>query len=516
MQNNYYFIRQLVIELNSLLPGYKLADAYSQNKDEAIFNFFKEGNEFNLIAHLTGQFTCLAFPGDYAKAKKNTATIFAPLVGQSVISVKEFINERAFSISFGKDFVLVFKLFGRQANLVLLQNDKVIELFKKGHRADLELSITNLNREIDQSKDKLLEVLPNVREVYPTLHKKMVVTIETATEGLSKDQAAETILEIIENYQNPSGYTINTENGKPALEICQGDASEEVINSAIEASTLFFFQYLKFKKQTQLKNQLLQDIDKKIARTEVYLSKVRRKLQSIEHDTNYKLMADLLMANLHAVPANTEYVDLPDFYNEGKTIHIKLNAQLSPQQNAERYYRKSKNIKLEIDNLKATIQTKEDLLSSLKARKSQIEEADDLKSLKSFSAPGRTKKPERDVPFKTFIIGGYTVYVGNNAKQNDLLTLKYASKNDLFFHAKDVSGSHVILKQQAGSNVPARVLEATASLAAYYSKRKTDSLCPVGYTEKKYVRKPKGSPPGLVLVDREKVLLVPPQLPEAT
>ena len=119
----------------------------------------------------------------------------------------------------------------------------------------------------------------------------------------------------------------------------------------------------------------------------------------------------------------------------------------------------------------------------------------------------------KSVPFKEFIIGGYTIYVGNNAKQNDLLTLKYAKKNDLFFHAKDVSGSHVILKQKSGTNVPEYVLEATASLAAYYSKRKTDTLCPVGYTEKKYVRKPKGSPPGLVLVEREKVLLVPPKLP---
>jgi predicted ribosome quality control (RQC) complex YloA/Tae2 family protein len=105
------------------------------------------------------------------------------------------------------------------------------------------------------------------------------------------------------------------------------------------------------------------------------------------------------------------------------------------------------------------------------------------------------------------------VLVGNNARQNDLLTLKFAKKEDLFFHAKDVTGSHVILKQVSGRSIPKTTLEKTAALAAYYSKRKTDTLCPVGYTAKKYVRKPKGSPPGLVLVEREKVLLVKPELP---
>ena len=111
-------------------------------------------------------------------------------------------------------------------------------------------------------------------------------------------------------------------------------------------------------------------------------------------------------------------------------------------------------------------------------------------------------------------LNGYTVLVGNNAKQNDLLTLKFAKKDDLFFHAKDVSGSHVILKQISGKKVPNTTLEKTAALAAFYSKRKTDSLCPVGYTPKKYVRKPKGAAPGLVIVEREKVLLVKPELPQ--
>ena len=154
---------------------------------------------------------------------------------------------------------------------------------------------------------------------------------------------------------------------------------------------------------------------------------------------------------------------------------------MTAQQNAERYYKKAKNINLEIDNLNKSRQSKEKLLSELQANQKEIEESSDYRTLRKFSKSEKIKSPAREVPYKTFIINGYAVYVGNNARQNDRLTLKFANKNDLFFHAKDVSGSHVILKPKPGTNVPQKVLEATASIAAYYSKRKTDSLCPVGY-----------------------------------
>ena len=88
-----------------------------------------------------------------------------------------------------------------------------------------------------------------------------------------------------------------------------------------------------------------------------------------------------------------------------------------------------------------------------------------------------------------------------------------AHKDDLWLHAKDVSGSHVIIKFQAGKTFPTTVIEKAAQLAAWYSKRKSDSLCPVIYTPKKFVRKPKGAAPGSVIVDRENVILVTPQNP---
>ena len=113
-------------------------------------------------------------------------------------------------------------------------------------------------------------------------------------------------------------------------------------------------------------------------------------------------------------------------------------------------------------------------------------------------------------PFRVFKRNGYDIFVGRNARNNDELSFRFAHKEDLWLHAKDVAGSHVVIRQRAGQNVPLAVLEYAAQLAAFYSKRKNDTLVPVLYTPRKYVRKRKGDPPGMVVVNREDVIIVEP------
>jgi predicted ribosome quality control (RQC) complex YloA/Tae2 family protein len=116
-----------------------------------------------------------------------------------------------------------------------------------------------------------------------------------------------------------------------------------------------------------------------------------------------------------------------------------------------------------------------------------------------------------DLPFKQFETDGWVIWVGKNAKNNDLLTLKYAKKFDIWLHARDVSGSHVVIRNPNQRTVPKHVVEKAAELAAHFSKRSTESLCPVIVTAKKFVRKTKDLLPGQVIVDREEeVVLVKP------
>lgn len=225
--------------------------------------------------------------------------------------------------------------------------------------------------------------------------------------------------------------------------------------------------------------------------------------------------ADIIMANLHQIPAGAEKVNLYDFYAD-KTIEVSLKRGQSPQKQAENLYRKNKNKKIEFEQVQKNILAKEDLLEAIDLEIVELESVEDFRSLKKFiKTSDRTSdknKPEA-LPFKKFEVLGFEVWVGKSARSNDELLRRYAWKDDLWLHAKDVSGSHVIVKHQAGKILPGPVLEKAASLAAYYSKSKTSSLAAVMYTPCKYVRKVKGSPPGAVMVDREKVLMVRPEAP---
>ena len=116
------------------------------------------------------------------------------------------------------------------------------------------------------------------------------------------------------------------------------------------------------------------------------------------------------------------------------------------------------------------------------------------------------------MPYHEFEYHGFKIWVGKNAVSNDQLTFKHSYKEDLWLHVRDVAGSHVIIKYQSGKPFPKNVIERAAQLAAYNSKRKNDSLCPVAYTPRKYVRKRKGDPAGAVIVEREEVIMVEPKL----
>lgn len=511
MHNNYYFLKQLTPELEQDLQNSLVVDIYSQNKDEFIIWFRQGEHSRYLVAHLTGSFTCLALPEDHRKARKNTASVFSSLLNKKLLSVGVFENERAIYLTFEDNLTLVLKLFGRQSNAILFRQQDPIELFKKTHKTDLKLTLKDYQRPIKQDHPAILAALPDIRKVYPTFHKSWLIELGNSIDKTNKSEALKYIDDFVYKLEHPSGYRISEDEKAVTLHICT-NSTKDMLASPTEALTHFYFQFLRRQNFNRQRTKMLNDFEKQIAKTEMYIAKSTRKRDSLATDKDLRRLADLLMANLHNVPPNSAAVELIDFYT-GTPVKIKLNAKLSAQANAERFYKKAKNQNLELANINKAITGKKIHLAKLKEQYAAIEEASDSKTLKALSREATTKKDALKLPFKKFNLGEYTVLVGNNARQNDLLTLKYATKEDLFFHAKDVTGSHVILKKISGRDFPKAIIENTAMIAAYYSKRKNDTLCPVGYTQKKYVRKPKGAPAGLVLVEKEKVILVSPGLP---
>jgi predicted ribosome quality control (RQC) complex YloA/Tae2 family protein len=214
------------------------------------------------------------------------------------------------------------------------------------------------------------------------------------------------------------------------------------------------------------------------------------------------------MANLHAITPLSKQVELFNFYTN-KNIVIKLKPDLSAAQNAAYYYRKAKNKSIELEQMEQKLLSMRNKLIHQTTLLEHVMLVNNAKQLKQYQV--KTKQQEV-FPFKRFTYKDFEIWVGKNATNNDLLTQKYSHKNDMWLHAKDVSGSHTVIKHKAGKPFTKELIMYAAQVAAYYSKHKGNALAPVTYTLKKFVRKPKGAEPGQVIIDKEEVIMVEPKL----
>jgi predicted ribosome quality control (RQC) complex YloA/Tae2 family protein len=221
------------------------------------------------------------------------------------------------------------------------------------------------------------------------------------------------------------------------------------------------------------------------------------------------------MANLYNIPKGESKMTLNDVYN-GEPVTIQINPRMSIPENAKRYYQKHKNQHIELKNLQDSLAAKRKQVQHLQEIEEAIRNSFSVRDLRGIAgnydmSPANPGKAPESKPFWEKEIMGYRILIGKSARANDEILRSHSRKNDLWLHAKDVSGSHVLIVNRSEQNYPKPVIERAAAYAAWYSKRKNDSLCPVICTPRKYVRKRKGDPPGAVVVEKEEVLMVVPE-----
>ena len=261
----------------------------------------------------------------------------------------------------------------------------------------------------------------------------------------------------------------------------------------------------------------------KLKKTE---DKLKKELSSLKDAQAYKKYGDLLLNHLSEIKRGAEYIELTDYSTpEHKKIKLSLDPSLSPKKNAEAYFKKYQKAQTGIEKLNQRIDETEnqikqlskiesDLLGKEKINLEKIES--ELASLDLLKAPRpkkKEKKKGRYSPREYISADGFKILVGRNNKENDFLTFKIAKPDDLWFHAQNVPGSHVVLKKGERKKHPTnKAIEQAASLAAYYSQAKSSRKVTVIYTLAKYVKKSKNAPPGLVKVEKMKSILVEPKL----
>ena len=315
-------------------------------------------------------------------------------------------------------------------------------------------------------------------------------------------------------------------------------------NSASECKTPFYLNYkiddFYFKKESSelfknYRNSILHLILAILKKYEKRLENIDNKLSECNSMDKFRLYGELITSNLYRIPnRNVNSIEVENYYDNNNLITIPLDQKYLPSFNAKRYFKKYNKLKnaLSIVNTQKTETIKDiDYIESVIYELENSSSIEDIEAIYEEISENnifsdKLKKPSKKASSKNkkgkpmtknkltsfnplkYLIDGYTILVGRNNKENDYLTCKFANKNDIWFHTKDIHGSHVILKTNPNEIVPDNVLLETAKLAAKHSKAKNSSHVPVDFCKVAFVKKPSGSKPGFVIYSNNKTLYV--------
>lgn len=321
--------------------------------------------------------------------------------------------------------------------------------------------------------------------------------------------------------------------GTPVELIVRGDSTEAVPLSEESGSDVFpslatalVARDNAFREESGRESQVAQvsaALEKQLRKAERRLAETERALASAGEAETLKRQADMLGAQRHLIRRGQGEVALTD-WQSGVTIALKLDKKLSPQENIEDYYQRARKTARAAENARRTLPEIRAEVERLTGFREELTE-DDI-SDERIAAIGvesgiaatparpakRTQQPR--LAYREFLVDDFTILVGRSNRENDEVTFRVARPDDLFLHANQVSGSHVIVRSKGrGTVFPKEIVTMAAQIAAYFSKARHSGLVSVIYTPVRHVTKPRKAPPGLVRVQREKSLMVRPLPP---
>jgi len=298
-------------------------------------------------------------------------------------------------------------------------------------------------------------------------------------------------------------------------------------DSISEAMDVFYLERDRAERNMQKKSNLTKALSNRIDRCYKKLAIREETIRSVEDRDNLRLYGELITANIFNIKKGIDCVKLQNYYSpDGEYISIPLEVNLSPQDNAQKYFKKYNKAK------SAFVQTNKQIVENHQEIKylesvvhmldsaETVQEIDDIRQelieegyikagAKDKKGKRRIKNQKENSPAMFKSSDGFTIYAGKNNKQNDILTLKTASSSDIWLHTKNIPGSHVIIRGEGREISETAILEA-AIIAARHSKARTSSNVNVDYTKVKYVKKPAGAKPGMVIYTHYRTLTVTP------
>ena len=564
-------VSAVVSELSDKIAGGKIEKVHQPEKDEIRLFIKNEKKSYILLISADSQNPRIHLTG-HTKQNPMEAPMFCMLLrkhigGGRIRSITQPSFERIVDIEVESrnelgDTVychVIAEIMGRHSNIVLTLDGKIIDCAK---RIDLSVStvrhlLPGLTYALPPAQDKINPLTADERAVFENLLKlpaesaidKSIVKTFLGTSPLFGREVA--FVAVGESDGRLSGQNIlKTANvfseqfekiKNKSFEPCiiEDIKSEKMIDFAAYNVTHFgsgahvhSFESISSAMDTfYLRRDLWERMRVKSASVRKTVTNAlercrkkavlhQEKLTECENADVYRVYGDLLTANLYRLSGGAEEAVLENYYDDNRFVKIPMDKSKSPQKNAEAYYTKYRKLKTAKEivggqqekNL-AEIEYLERVMGSIDIAESERdiaeirEELSSMHYIKSLQKKGkRREKPSEPLKFEC---DGYEILVGRNNRQNDTLTCRIGKSYDMWLHTKDIHGSHVLIKNQ-GVEIPDKVIEYAAKLAAYYSSARESSSVPVDYTIIKNVKKPAGAMPGKVIYDKYKTAYVSP------
>ena len=527
--NNYYELIYLNQELRENLTGGSFEFSLTPHKNVLETFIACENVTYRMIFSTNPDETAL-FLDDFRPPKKsNAAYFFEPLKNKKILKVNLAHLDRLITFSFEDGFRLIFKIYGSRPNVFLADEVKIIDAFKNPDKWTGKQPPQPMQPEFAETVSAEAKTKNQLTRLNPLLPRHLIPELIRAhnLEDKSPEEIGRFVDGITKKLLNEPVFRVLVTG-----EVClwsdavlpvETDRRFDCVNDCIRyAYRTMVHQRRLSRKKEQLIERLEQSHDKLKAR----LQQLLQADKSLERADDYEKYGHLLMANAHRkLQGGTKQLVVQDFYNDNEELQIPVKDQWSVAENAEHYYEKAadarkayEQAKKRVGGVKQRLRQVKGLLEELHAMEKFYELEKWVKAheeeLEKFGWGG-DDSAQVTSPFRKLKAGRYEVWIGKNAKSNDELTSR-AHKEDIWLHARGVGGSHVVIRMGNVKEYPPKpVILQAAGWAAWYSKASGSKTAPVMYTKRKYVRKPKGAPPGAVVVEHEQVVMVPPVKPES-
>ncbi len=528
MYKSYYYLNRLTLELNSILPGRRIVSIFSQDKDRLMIQL-NGSEELFIEFSVNHSEPFINIRTKYSRAKKNTIEFFSELVSKAIKEVLISSDDRIVKITTDNGD-LIFAIRGKYTNLFF--NSKNLLPFKNEGEENLikfkqEFENKYFHKSLNIPESDIIEgkSIEEIRNRYKFIGREIENEVNARKPSNKID--SEILLNVLQDIftEAPTVY-IDDSSGEVHIAFnslkIYSTFEKQLFETIIEAFNQFLSKKYQYEEKNSKLKKVISFLDRELKKISSRLNNLLIVIEKGSQEEQLNKIANLLLINLNKIHSGLSEIEVEDIYSTTSKVKIKLDTKLSPQKNIERYFEKSRDSKINFEKSSKLYSSTNKEYEKLLSFQQQIDKNPTLEEINRIMKELKIKDDEKqnyneDISskFKHYVIEKkYHVFVGKDSVNNDLLTTRFAKQNDFWFHARSVSGSHVVLRiDNTKEVVPKIILKKAASLAAYHSKAKTAGIVPVSYTLRKYVVKRKSQPAGQVSLLKEDVLLVKPEIP---